>query len=77
MNQIQLYTFSLVALVVAIMILDENVYVWCILRIRLIEINIKRYILMAKLHPKNPLTNYLMDRRIKKLVKELTKENGN
>ena len=32
---------------------------------------------MLKLHPKNPLTNYLMDRRIKKLVKELTKENGN
>ena len=77
MNLIQLYTFSLMAFIIAIMIMDENVYVWCVLRVRLIEIGIRKRILMVKLHPRNPLTNYLMYRRIKKLTKELSKENGN
>ena len=26
---------------------------------------------MGQLHPRNPLTNYLMERRMKKLAKEL------
>ena len=49
---------------------DPNVSHYIDLKLRLIVINAKRYYLMMTLHPRNPLTNYLWSRRMKKLMKE-------
>lgn len=72
---LQFYTwFTLTAIIVTVMAVDKNVAEFFILTGKIIDVNIRRYILMIKLHPRNPLTNYFMHRRMSKLAEELTKK---
>ena len=59
------------------MVIDKNVADYFILVLRIIKINIERYFWMIRLHPKNPITNFLMKRRYAKIVKELHQELNN
>ena len=71
MTTYQSILFTLFFLLAAIMVLDRNVAEFFVLKYKLLIVNIKKWWLMGQLHPRNPLTNYLMERRMKKLAKEL------
>jgi len=73
MDLYYLFLLSL-SLLVAACIVDQNLAYYIHLRYRLLVIGIKMKWLMMWLHPKNPWTNFIMKRRIDKLVKELQKE---
>jgi hypothetical protein len=69
------YSLILVFSIICFMIVvDQNVADYLTLVFKLIKINIERVFWMAKLHPKNPITNYMMKRRYSKIAKELHKE---
>lgn len=53
---------------------DRNVADYITLIFKLIKINVERAFWMIKLHPKNPVTNYMMKRQYEKIAKELHKE---
>ena len=71
MTQYQIILFTLFFLISTIMLLDRNVGEYFNLKLQMAGINLRRWYLMAKLHPRNPLTNYMMKRRMKTLAKEL------
>ena len=77
MSLYQSILFLIFGLVGIAMILDENVTEYIYLNIKLLEIKIKTSFLLIKLHPRNPLTNWQMERRMKKLSKELSQRQDN
>lgn len=71
------YYYSLIlvfSIICFIIVVDQNVSDYTILIFKLIKINIERVFWMIKLHPKNPITNYMMKRKYSKIAKELHKE---
>ena len=77
MTPAQTVWFIIFAILLTMMILDKNFSEMIVLTGKLIDINIRRYILMAKLHPRNPVTNYVMKRKMDKLAEKLLKEQNN
>ena len=71
MTHYQIILFTLFFLIATMMLLDRNVAEYFNLKLQMAGINLRRWYLMAKLHPRNPLTNYMMKRRMKTLAKEL------
>ena len=68
------YLFLLcLSLLVAACIVDQNLAYYIHLRYRLLIIGIKMKWLMMWLHPKNPWTNFIMNRRMEKLTREIRK----
>lgn len=65
-----------IGIVVYMMIVDKNVYEFVNLFFLGVWIQLKKYYLMAILHPRNPITNWIMERKMKKLADELMKEYG-
>ena len=63
--------FAVVAYLIAT---DRNVAEYVNLKFTMLWINIRRYYLMAIMHPKNPITNWIMERTMRKLARELHKE---
>ena len=63
--------FAVVAYAVAV---DSNVAKYVDLFIQGAWITIRRYYYMAIMHPKNPITNWIMERKMAKLARELHKE---
>ena len=61
----------LAGVIVYMMAVDKNVAEFINLFFQGVWIQLRRYYLMAKLHPKNPITNWIMERKMKKLAKEL------
>ena len=70
-NSTLLIIFTFVAYFI---VTDENVAKYIQLQLQVIQINIKRYYLMAKLHPRNPITNWMMNRKYAKMERELRKK---
>lgn len=71
------YYYSLIlvfSIICFIIVVDQNVSDYTILIFKLIKINIERVFWMIKLHPKNPITNYMMKRKYSKIAEELHKE---
>jgi hypothetical protein len=69
------YYFILVtAIVVYIITVDKNVLPWLILNWKLFIINLERAKFMIIYHPKNPITNWLAERRYRKIAKEMYEE---
>ena len=71
------YYLSLILVfsVICYMILvDKNVADYITLIFKLMKINVERVFWMIRLHPKNPVTNYMMKRQYEKIAKELHKE---
>ena len=65
--------FVFCVLVYAILV-DKNVGEYIILSLQLIKITFTRYVMLIKLHPKNPVTNYMARLKYNKIAKELHEE---
>lgn len=66
-----LIVFGFVAYFIAT---DESVAEYVNLFFRAVVIQLQRYYYMAILHPRNPITNWIMERKMKKLAREFTKK---
>ena len=68
------YLFLLgLSIAVAACIMDDNLAYYIHLRYRLLIIDIKMAWLRMWLHPQNPWTNFIMNRRLERLTKEIQK----
>ena len=76
MEPTQLLWFSLFCVVAYAVAVDENVAEFVNLCIQAVWIQLRRYYYMAILHPKNPITNWIMERKMKALAKELSEKYG-
>ena len=56
------------------MIVDKNVAEFVNLFFMGVWIQLRKYYWMAILHPRNPITNWIMERKMRKLADELIKE---
>ena len=74
MNSYQLVLFTIFFVIAGLMVIDKNVGEYFLLKLQLAGINLKRWYLMAKLHPRNPLTNYVMYRKMKELAKHMEQQ---
>lgn len=66
--------FALFAILCYAIVVDENVATFIDLSIKYLRIQLERLWWMARFHPNNPITNFIMDRKMSKLAKELEKE---
>ena len=74
MNPVNSTLLIIFAVIGYLIVTDENVAKFLQLQLQVIQVNIKRYYLMAKLHPKNPITNWMMNRKYDKMERELRKK---
>lgn len=74
MNPVNSTLLIIFAFVAYFIITDDNVAKFIQLQLQVIQVNIKRYYLMAKLHPRNPITNWMMNRKYDKMERELRKK---
>lgn len=65
---------TLFSIIAYMMIVDENVGRYIVILTQLVRINILRLYLLIKFHPKNPITNYIMDRKMDKMMKKMRDE---
>lgn len=63
--------FLLFTVVAYAIVVDPNVSRYIILLVELLKINLQRIKWMIVLHPLNPITNYMMNRRANKIAKEI------
>ena len=66
--------FSILAISLFFIATDESIAEFVSLTIDLLWVNIKRRYYMIILHPRNPITNWIMERKMKKLADELLRE---
>lgn len=66
--------FSIFAIVIYMMVVDENVSTAIVYVLKLLNIQIERLKWIILYHPANPINKYLIWRRSWKLAKELEKE---
>ena len=71
MNSYQIALFTIFFVIAGLIVIDKNFGEYFLLKLQLAGINLKRWYLMAKLHPRNPLTNYFMHQRMKKLAEKM------
>ena len=74
MNPVNSTLLIISAFVAYFIVTDENVSKFIQLQLQVIQVNIQRYYLMAKLHPRNPITNWMMNRKYAKMERELRKK---
>jgi len=74
MNTITITWLGLFGLVVYFVLVDKNVAEYVNLIIEGSWIQLRKWYWMARLHPKNPITNLIMEYKMKKLAKELLQE---
>lgn len=69
------YTLFLIFSIIGVMIvIDANVADYIVLLTRIIKFNTERVFWMIRLHPKNPISNFMMNRKYDKIAKELEEE---
>jgi hypothetical protein len=71
LNSTLLIIFGVVAYMV---IVDKNVADYLTLVFRMMKINLERVYWIIRLHPKNPITNFIMYRKYNQIAKELKRE---
>ena len=76
MESTYLLWFAPFAIILYMMAVDKNVAEFIYLFFMGVWIQLKRYYYMAILHPYNPITNWIMERKMKKLAKELMAQYG-
>jgi len=74
MNPVNSTLLIIFAFVAYFIVTDENVAKYIQLQLQVIQLNITRYYLMVKLHPRNPITNWMMNRKYAKMERELRKK---
>ena len=67
-------TLILAAFVLYVFFNDQNVRDWVYVQSERLNISARVWWMRVKLHPRNPVTNYVQRKRIDKLIKELQKE---
>lgn len=65
--------FAAIAYMVAV---DKNVAEFINLFFMGVGIQLRKYYYMVILHPRNPITNWIMERKMKKLAKEMCEQLG-
>jgi hypothetical protein len=69
------YVLFLIFSIIGVMIvIDANVADYIVLLTRMIKLNTERIFWMIRLHPKNPISNFMMNRKYYKIAKELEEE---
>jgi len=74
MNNYHYALFLIFSIIGVMIVLDANVAEYIVLLTRIIKLNTERVFWMITLHPKNPISNYMMNRKYNKLAKELEEE---
>ena len=74
MSNYQLILFTVAAILGYMIVTDKNVAEYVMLQWQMLGIRIQKYYLLVKLHPRNPITNWQQERRIKKMAKEFAKK---
>lgn len=74
MNNYQELLFIIFFVIGGMIVLDANVGAYILLKIEQAKINLRRSYWMIRLHPKNPITNYIMERKYRKISEELCEE---
>lgn len=65
---------TIFGIIAYVLIVDKNVSDAIVLVFKMIPIQTQRLFWAIRFHPRNPITNFLMERKYKKLVLELQKE---
>jgi len=74
MNDIIISFWCIIFAVISyMMIADERFKEFFNLFFMGVWIQLRKYYWMARLHPKNPITNFIMERKMKAMAKELAK----
>jgi len=74
MTGIYLFWTTLFVVVAYFIATDESVAEFVNLFFMGVWVQIRRYYMMVILHPRNPITNWIMERKMKKLAEQLLKE---
>jgi hypothetical protein len=72
--QIYYTSLAIFGIIAYVLIVDKNVSDAIVLVLRMIPIKIQRFFWAVRFHPRNPITNFLMERKYKKMALELQKE---
>lgn len=65
--------FVVFAVIVFLIVVDNNVAVFIDLMVRYAGVQLKRVWWMARFHPKNPISKFVYERRLNKMIKEFEK----
>lgn len=74
MSNYQELLFIVFFIVAGMIILDANVGAYFLLKLAQVKLSFERLYWMIRIHPKNPITNYLAYRKYDKIAKELCEE---
>lgn len=74
MNPINSTLLIIFGIIGYMIVVDENVAKFIVLQFKSAYVNTQRLYYMAKLHPKNPITTWQMNRKYDKIAKEMIKE---
>jgi len=70
-QQVLLALFGVIAVA---MVIDKNVADFFLLCLKFVGVQFQRWWWMVRFHPQNPLTNFIMERKMAKLARDLQKE---
>lgn len=65
--------FAVFAVVIFLIVVDNNVAVFIDLMVRYAGVQLKRVWWMVRFHPKNPISKFVYERRLNKMIKEFEK----
>jgi hypothetical protein len=74
MNNYHYLLFLIFSIIGVMIVLDANVADYIVLLTKIIKLNTERVFWMIRLHPKNPISNFMMNRKYDKIAKELEEE---
>jgi hypothetical protein len=74
MNNYHYALFLIFSIIGVMIVIDANVADYIVLLTRIIKFNTERVFWMIRLHPKNPISNFMMNRKYDKIAKELEEE---
>lgn len=67
-------SLTIFGIIAYVLIADKNVSDAIVLVFKMIPIQLQRFFWMVRFHPRNPITNFLMERKYEKMALELQKE---
>jgi hypothetical protein len=67
-------SLTIFGIIAYVLIVDKNVSDAIVLVFKMIPIQVQRFFWVIRFHPRNPITNFLMERKYEKMALELQKE---
>jgi hypothetical protein len=74
MNNYHYVLFLIFSIIGIMIVIDANVGDYIVLLTKIVKLNVERTYWTIRLHPKNPITNFMMNRKYDKIAKELEQE---